>query len=108
MSAALDAIICIDTEGIITFWNPQAEQIFGWKQEEVMGKRLSSIIIPEPYRSMHDHGMEQYKVTGKGPALNVLLELSAINRDGVTFPVELTVLPIQQENEAFSVPLSGI
>ncbi len=48
MNAALDAIVCIDTQGMITFWNPQAEQIFGWKQEEVMGKRLSSIIIPEP------------------------------------------------------------
>lgn len=101
MNAALDAIICIDTEGMITFWNPQAENIFGWKEEEVMGKRLSSIIIPEPYRAMHDHGMEQYKVTRKGPALNTLLELSAINRDGVNFPVELTVLPIQQENESF-------
>lgn len=101
MNAALDAIICIDTEGIITFWNPQAEHIFGWKQEEVMGKRLSNIIIPEPYRSMHDHGMEQYKITGKGPALNVLLELNAISRDGVNFPVELTVLPIKQDNDAF-------
>jgi PAS domain S-box-containing protein len=101
MNAALDAIICIDTEGMVTFWNPQAEQIFGWKQEEVMGKRLSSIIIPEAYRSMHDQGMEQYKITGKGPALNILLELSAINREGVHFPVELTVLPIQQDNDAF-------
>lgn len=101
MSAALDAIICIDTEGMVTFWNPQAEQIFGWKQDEVMGKRLSSIIIPEAYRQMHDHGMEQYKVTGKGPALNVLLELNAINREGTMFPIELTVLPIQQESDSF-------
>ena len=101
MKAALDAIICIDMDGMITFWNPQAEQIFGWKQDEVMGKQLSNIIIPEAYRSMHDHGMEQYKVTGKGPALNVLLELTAINREGVAFPVELTVLPIQQGNDSF-------
>lgn len=101
MNAALDAIICIDTEGMVTFWNPQAEEIFGWKQEEVMGRRLSSIIIPEPYRQMHDHGMEQYKVTGKGPALNVLLELNAINREGTMFPIELTVLPIKQESEEF-------
>lgn len=101
MSAALDAIICIDTEGMITFWNPKAEDIFGWKEEEVMNRRLSSIIIPEPYRQMHDHGMEQYKVTGKGPALNVLLELNAINREGKMFPVELTVLPIKQESEEF-------
>jgi len=101
MNAALDAIICIDTEGIITFWNPQAEHIFGWQQEEVIGKKLSNIIVPEPYRSMHDHGMEQYKITGKGPALNVLLELSAINRDGINFPIELTVLPIHQGNDSF-------
>lgn len=101
MNAALDAIICIDTKGEITFWNPQAEKIFGWKQDEVMGKPLSSIIIPEAYRSMHDEGMKQYLITGNGPALNVLLELSAINRDGTIFPVELTVLPIQQGNESF-------
>ena len=50
---------------------------------------------------MHDHGMEQYKVTGKGPALNVLLELNAINREGTMFPIELTVLPIKQESEEF-------
>jgi PAS domain S-box-containing protein len=101
MKAALDAIICIDTEGMITFWNPQAEKIFGWKEVEVMSRRLSSIIIPEPYRQMHDHGMEQYKVTGNGPALNVLLELNAINREGKMFPIELTVLPIKQESEEF-------
>ena len=45
--------------------------------------------------------MEQYKMSGEGPALNTLLELSAINRDGVTFPIELTILPIQQHNDSF-------
>lgn len=101
MNAALDAIICIDTEGMVTFWNPQAEHIFGWKQEEVIGKRLSTIIIPEEYRFFHDQGMEQYKKTGKGQALNILLELKAINRNNVGFPIELTVLPIHQEGESF-------
>lgn len=101
MNAALDAIICIDTAGMVIFWNPQAEEIFGWKEHEVMGKKLSSIIIPDPYRSMHDHGMEQYLVTGKGPALNVLLELKAIRRGGESFPIELTVLPIKQGSDEF-------
>ncbi|MDN3656043.1 PAS domain S-box protein [Ferruginibacter paludis] len=101
MNAALDAIICIDTKGVITFWNPQAEKIFGWQEEEVMGKVLSDIIIPEPYRKMHDAGMENYLKTGQGPALNVLLELNAVNRHKVSFPVELTVLPIKQGGEEF-------
>ncbi len=101
MNAALDAIICIDIKGLITFWNPQAEKIFGWKEKEVMGRLLSEIIIPDPYRKMHEKGMENYLKTGKGNVLNVLLELSAINREGIQFPIELTVLPIKQGNEEF-------
>ena len=101
MNAALDAIICIDTKGTITFWNPQAEMIFGWKEKEVNGRILSEIIIPEPYCKMHDKGIDNYVKTGHGPALNVLLELSAINREGKEFPVELTVLPIKQGAEEF-------
>ncbi len=101
MNSALDAIICIDKDGMITFWNPQAEQIFGWSENEVMGKLLSSIIIPEKFRAMHDNGMKTYLKTGKGAALNVLLELSAIRRNGTEFPVELTVLPILQDEEEF-------
>lgn len=101
MNAALDAIICIDKEGIVTFWNPQAEQIFGWKATEVMGKLLSELIIPEDYRVMHENGMKNYLNTGKGPALNVLLQLSAIRRSGEEFPIELTVLPIKQDDEEF-------
>lgn len=101
MNAALDAIICIDTKGIITFWNPQAEKIFGWMENEVMGKLLSSLIIPAPYAAMHDKGMERYLHTGEGPALNVLLELTAVNSAGKQFPVELTVLPIKQGGEEF-------
>jgi len=101
MNAALDAIICIDTNGKITFWNPQAEKIFGWKEEEVMGKMLSEIIIPEEFRKMHDNGIAKYLDTGKGPTLNRLLELSAVNRRNERFPVELTILPIKQGIEEF-------
>ncbi len=101
MNAALDAIICIDIKGMISFWNPQAEKIFGWAEAEVMGKRLSSTIIPEPFREMHEKGMENYFKTGEAPVLNVLLELKAINRQGEEFPVELTILPIKQGDEEF-------
>jgi PAS domain S-box-containing protein len=101
MNAALDAIICIDTKGKISFWNPKAEQIFGWKAEEVMGRKLSKIIIPVEYRKMHDKGIEHYLKTGYGPRLNEMLELSAIDRNGREFPIELTVLAIKQVGEEF-------
>lgn len=101
MNSALDAIIFIDKNGTVTFWNPQAEQIFGWKENEVMGKLLSSLIIPEAYRIRHEEGMKKYLKTGEGPVLNVLLQLSAIKRSGEEFPIELTILPIQQDGEEF-------
>jgi PAS domain S-box-containing protein len=101
MNAALDAIICIDTDGVITFWNPQAEKIFGWKEEEVKGLCLSTIIIPKQYRAQHERGMKQYLESGKGPILNILFEITALNRSGMEFPVELTILPIQQPGAQF-------
>jgi len=98
MNAALDAIICIDTKGKITFWNPQAVEIFGWKEEEVMDRILSEIIFP---RQGHDQSIENYFRSGYAVSLNVLLELSAIDREGNEFPIELTVLPIKQGGEEF-------
>ncbi len=101
MSAALDAIICLDVEDKITFWNPQAEAIFGWKATEVIGTSLSALIIPPVYRQRHLKGIQQYLATGEGKMLNALLELSAIRRSGEEFPIELTILPIKQGGEEF-------
>jgi len=101
MSGALDAIICIDTNESITFWNHKAEVIFGWKETEALGQQLSELIVPEPFRKYHREGMKHYLKTGEGRALNVLLELSAIKRNGDEFPIELTVIPINQGEDLF-------
>lgn len=101
MNGALDAIITIDTEGLITFWNPQAEKVFGWKADEVMGKKLSAVIIPDAYRENHERGMKHYVATGHGPALSRPMELPAINREGNLFPIELYIVPIRQGNDEF-------
>lgn len=101
INAALDAIICIDTNGAITEWNPQAEKIFGWTFEEVKGQHLTDTIIPEKYRDRHRQGIQQYLQTGEGPVLNQLVEITALRRNGREFPVELTIIPIQQQGSVF-------
>lgn len=101
MRSALDAIIFIDKKGFVTFWNPKAENIFGWSEAEIMGKKLSNFIIPPHNQSRHDMGMENFLNTGKGPMLNKLLYLSAIKKTGEEFPIELTVLPISQDDDVF-------
>ena len=96
MESALDAIICMDVNGVITLWNPQAEKIFGWKEEEVIGKDLASHIIPPAYRERHYAGLKNYVVRGEEVILNKLLEVTALNARENEFPVELTIVPIMQ------------
>lgn len=101
MNSALDAIICIDQEGRITVWNPQAENIFGWKQEEVKGRLLSETIIPHKYRATHEMGLRHFLDTGKGKMMNKLIEITGLNHAGREFPIELTVVPINQDGTIF-------
>jgi len=101
LNAALDAIVHIDTNGLIRFWNPQAETIFGWKADEVMGKEMAEIIIPENYREAHRKGMSHYQKTGDGPVLNKPIEITAINRQGNVFPIELAIIPITENDRVF-------
>lgn len=101
MNSALDAIITIDHRGLITFWNPQAEKIFGWKEAEVLGKRLSDNIIPSYHKKGHEKGIDLYSRTGKGPALNKIIELPAVNIKGEEFQIELSIIPVKQGDTEF-------
>ncbi|MFZ4435745.1 MAG: PAS domain S-box protein [Flavobacterium psychrophilum] len=94
LNSSLDAILMIDSRGIITFWNPQAETIFGWKADEVIGSNIAEVIIPSGMKSSHQSGMDRFMSTGISTILNQVLELTAINKAGLEFPVELTVVPI--------------
>lgn len=98
LNSANDAFIAIDSQSYIREWNPQAEKTFGWTREEVLGKTLPSIIIPESYRESHFKGLGKYLATGEGPILNRRIEVPAIHRDGHELIVELTVYPIRQKN----------
>ncbi|GAA4763334.1 MULTISPECIES: PAS domain-containing hybrid sensor histidine kinase/response regulator [Flavobacterium] len=99
MKSALNAIITINTKDAITFWNNQAEIIFGWKKEEVLGKSLADIIIPNIHKEAHKLGMKKFMETGEGPVLNKQIELRALHKNGNEFPIEISIIPIQQNNE---------
>ncbi len=93
---ALDAMICMDGNGLITAWNAQAEQTFGWQAKEAVGQPLHELIIPPQSREIHLAGLRKFTETGEGPVLNRRIEVIALHRDGHEFTVELAVAPIQQ------------
>jgi PAS domain S-box-containing protein len=95
VESALDAVVTINEQGVVTGWNPQAEAVFGWPRDEAMGRLLADLIIPHEHRAAHARGLQRFRETGDGPILNKRLELSALHRGGWEFPIELTISPIQ-------------
>ena len=89
--AAPDAVIIIDHKGIITNWNVEAENIFGWEKSEAIGKTLTETIIPERYRELHSKGLKQFLKTGEGRVLNKPIEIHALKRDNSEIPIELKI-----------------
>ncbi|MBI3603872.1 MAG: PAS domain S-box protein [Nitrospirae bacterium] len=103
VETALDAVIVMDAEGRIVEWNSQAETIFGWPRQEMIGKRLSTTIIPPQYRDAHERGLRRFLATGEGPLVNKRVEVIACHRRGHEFPVELTIAPARHgETYTFS------
>ena len=93
---ANDAFISMDSHGVITEWNPQAEKMFGWTRSEAIGKRVEDTVIPSDSRGNHRRGLTEFLKTGQSQILNKLIEITAIHRDGHQFPVELSISPIRQ------------
>ena len=93
VDTALDGVITIDAGGLITDWNAQAEKMFGWSREDVLGRRLSEIIIPPRDREAHERGLRHFLGTGESHILNRRVEVLALHRDGREFPVELAISP---------------
>ncbi|MDO8414099.1 MAG: CHASE domain-containing protein [Gallionellaceae bacterium] len=95
VDTAMDAVIQMNVKGVITGWDGQAENIFGWTSQEAMGQILYEIIIPPKNRDSHIKGLRHLLVAGEGSVLNNSIEIMAMRRDGSEFPVELMLSPIR-------------
>jgi len=96
---APDAVVVINQEGKVTFWNPKAEALFGWTKEEVLGTPLSSSIIPTNHRDAHNEGMKRLLTTGEAHVLNKTIEITALNKAGKEFHISLTISQTEQADK---------
>lgn len=95
VDSALDALIQMNDKGEIIGWSDQAERIFGWTHAEAIGQELHKTILPQRYRAEHIKGLRHFVATGEGPLLHKVVEIDALHRDGLEFPIELTIAPIK-------------
>jgi len=105
VDTALDAVVIMNSEGKIIGWNRQANQTFGWSQEEIIGQPIETTIIPVHQRDGHIRGLRHYLASGEGSYMNKRVETQALHRDGHEFPVEMALSSVmtdgKQEFNAF-------
>lgn len=93
--AANDAVVMIDEHDAVTFWNQAAEKIFGYAAEEVMGRSLHDLIMPERYRGQYAPAFANFSETGTGQFVGETREVAAQRRDGSEFPAELSLSAVK-------------
>lgn len=91
LESSMDAVVQMNAEGMITGWTKRAELIFGWSGEEVIGRVLHEVIVPQQYRDAHERGLRRFLQSGEGHVLNTRIEISGLHRDGYEFPIELSI-----------------
>lgn len=94
VGTALDAIVVVDEEGLVVDFNPAAEQIFGYRRDEAVGRSISDLIIPPEYREAHAAGMRAYLTSGLSRVIGRRLELPAMLADGSRIPIELSITDV--------------
>lgn len=121
INTTVDGIISTDQFGNITLFNPAAEKIFGYQQQEVLGKPIS-MLMPEPFSSHHQHYMEGYLQRQKGTdddlssghpkapltqsvtdsgAMGTGRELAGLRKNGEQFPIYLAVNQVRNQDNLF-------
>ena len=101
LDRAPDAFVSCDQAGTITEWNAQAEQTFGWRRDEAVGRDLAQLIIPAEQRHRHWAGMARFAATGHGAMINQRVKLRAQHRDGHAIPVELSLGALRHGGSQF-------
>lgn len=101
--SAYDAIVMIDSNDRVSFWNDAAEQLFGYMEDEVMGESIHPLITPPEVLEAAMKGMEGFASHGSGPAVGSVTEVIAMRKDGTRFEAERSIASFRMEGEWYAV-----
>lgn len=101
LNASLDAILTMDAKGMLVDFNHAAEQIFGYRRSDAIGRPLAELIIPLRLRQMHADGLRRYLETGEERVIGRRVEIDALHAQGHEFPVELSIAVVDGADALF-------
>jgi PAS domain S-box-containing protein len=100
LDTAPDAFITLDRDGRITNWNAAAGRLFGWTEEEALGKTMRELIVPPEFRDRHEE-RRQALIASDSPLATERFDVEFQRRDGTRFPGEATVSKVEARGDVF-------
>jgi PAS domain S-box-containing protein len=95
LESAPDALVISDETGTIQIVNAQAERLFGYSRDEIVGQKVE-MLLPERFRGTHPARREGYHSNPSVRGMGSGLELLALNKSSVEFPVEVSLSPLPE------------
>lgn len=102
-NTARDAILMIDPQGAISYWNPAAETILGYSAEEALGKDLLVLLTPARFQAARQAAFPDFFRSGQDNAISKTLELTVQRKDGREIPVSLSLSAFKQDGNWHAV-----
>jgi len=90
LDAAVDGIVISDHQGRILRFNPAAQRLFGYSEDQVLGQNVSTL-MPAPDREQHDGYLHRYITTRKRTIIGIGREVTGLHADGSFFPLHLSI-----------------
>ena len=97
LESAPDPMIIVDTSGEITMFNRQAEEVFGYGRDEVIGEPIE-FLLPNRFRANHPEMVRSFFSNPSARAMGADVELLGLTKSGNEFPVEISLSPIETED----------
>jgi diguanylate cyclase (GGDEF)-like protein/PAS domain S-box-containing protein len=96
---SLDAIVNMDSAGLVLEWSGSAERMFGFARSAALGQVLGELIVPKADRAAHEAGMQRVLSGKPSKMMGKRIEVNALHADGFEFPVEMSIAQISRGDE---------